>query len=362
MTDTELAVRDGSLAIRDQDFWTREQRAALATLGIRNASNADLAVFLHYCQKTQLDPFARQIYGIMRREKIGDDWVDKFTIQVGIDGFRVIRDRVAARLGVTVEYEDTVWYDGDGSEHTVWLRDDPPVACKVVVLKNGRRYPAVVRTASYIATKDGRPVKQWRTQPDHMIEKCAEAFALRRAFPNDLGGLYVPEELPPEPPRDIPRLADGRLDQTQMTESEKWDTGNMDRHARVEHTELRRAASERGPGAYEYEQPATPAEPAETPSGPETGADKKPSNAATGRLQRLLREIPLGSDEDVAALLHWLTGQPLDAELTAHGVKVVTSYLGDLLEATDDPEKAAEQAWEQYRAAQVLAETETGHG
>jgi phage recombination protein Bet len=197
-TSTEIDVRQtAALAIRPgQEFWTEKQRSALTVLGIRNASNADLAVFFHYCQKTGLDPFSKQIYGIMRREKAGDSWVDKFTIQVGISGFQVIRDRIANRLGVTVEYEDTVWYDADGSEHTVWLWDTPPAAAKVVVLKDGKRYSGVCRTAAYMQTnRQGDPAGQWKTQPENMIEKCAEAKALRRAFPHDLGGLYIEEEM-----------------------------------------------------------------------------------------------------------------------------------------------------------------------
>ena len=187
-----LAIRPG------QEMWTDKQKAALSVLGIREATNGDLAVFMHYCQKTGLDPFSRQIYMIMRREKQGDQWVAKQTIQVGIDGFRVIRDRIAQRLGVAVEYEDTIWYEADGSPHKVWLWEHAPAACAVTVVKDGRRFPGVVRTASYMAVnKNGDPVSQWRTQPDHMIEKCAEAFALRRAFPNDLGGIYLDDEMPP---------------------------------------------------------------------------------------------------------------------------------------------------------------------
>src|SRR5579859_994937 len=188
-----LAIRPG------QEMWTDKQKAALSALGIRNASSADLAVFMHYCQKTGLDPFSRQIYMICRREKQGDQWVDKQTIQVGIDGFRVIRDRVAARLGIEVEYEDTIWYDRDGGQHNIWLEDTPPARCNLTVVRNGRRFPAVVRFASYAATnKNGELVSQWKSQPDHMIEKCAEAFALRRAFPNDLGGVWLEDEMPPQ--------------------------------------------------------------------------------------------------------------------------------------------------------------------
>jgi phage recombination protein Bet len=191
-----------ALAIRpSQDMFDQKQRAALAALGIRDAPNAELAVFMHYCQRTGLDPFSRQIYFIKRRVKEDGQWTDKWTTQIGIDGFRVIRDRIAERLGVTVEYEDTTWYDHDGREHKVWLRNDPPAGCIVTVIKDGRRFPAAIRFDSYAQRNrdSGELTGQWKTQPDHMIEKCAEAFALRRAFPHDLAGIYLAEELPPQP-------------------------------------------------------------------------------------------------------------------------------------------------------------------
>ena len=49
MTTTDVAVRDGAaLAIQPgQEMWTDKQRAALAVLGIKDATNGDLAVFMH---------------------------------------------------------------------------------------------------------------------------------------------------------------------------------------------------------------------------------------------------------------------------------------------------------------------------
>lgn len=206
MTSTALEITaqpSAALAIRPgQQMWTDKQRAALTALGIRDCPNADLAVFMHYCQKTGLDPFSKQIYLIKRRVKENGQWTDKWTIQVGIDGFRVIRDRVAERLGVTVAYEDTIWYDAEGRQHVVWLWEEAPAGCNVTVVKDGRRFPGVLRFGSYAQrNKDtGELTGQWKTQPDHMIEKCAEAFALRRAFPHDLAGVYLEDELPREEP------------------------------------------------------------------------------------------------------------------------------------------------------------------
>jgi len=276
--DHQLAPVTGALAIRPgQDMWTQKQQAALAAMGIKDASRADLAVFMHYCQKTQLDPFSRQIYMIGRREKRDGAWVVKQTIQVGIDGFRVIRDRVAARLGVTVEYEDTIWYDADGSAHTVWLWEHAPAACNVTVVKDGKRFPGVVRTAAYAATnKDGEMIAQWRTQPDHMIEKCAEAFALRRAFPNDLGGIYLDDETPP-PPADAPAA----------------------RPARVTGAEIVGTPPDASPAAPQSRAAETAPEP--PPPGSAAGeaptGDRPPAHASSGQVSRISREFErLGYD------------------------------------------------------------------
>ena len=204
MTVTAIdTYQSAALAIRPgQEMWTDKQKAALSVLGIRDASNADLAVFMHVSQRTGLDPFSKQIYMIKRRVKEDGQWIDKWTIQTGIDGFRVIRDRVAERQGVTVEYEDTIWYDHEGGQHKVWLRDDEPAGCVVTVIKDGRRYPGALRFSSYAARQrdTGELTGQWKTMPDHMIEKCCEAFALRLAFPHDLGGVQLEDEMPPQEP------------------------------------------------------------------------------------------------------------------------------------------------------------------
>jgi phage recombination protein Bet len=184
-----LAIRDG------QDFWDAKQIAALGQLGIRDASNADLAVYLHYCQKTGLDPFSRQIYMIGRRTRApGGEWEMRQTIQIGIDGYRIIASRAARRDGVAISYGETLWYDSDGRAYPVWTRPDPPAAAAVTVYRGKDAFPGVARFASFAPHKDGKPTGQWATMPDHMVAKCAEAQALRRAFPHDLAGTQTTDE------------------------------------------------------------------------------------------------------------------------------------------------------------------------
>ena len=209
-TEPTSTTWSADLAIRpDQEWWTDGQIVALkGTLGLEKATASELAVFFHYCHRTQLDPFTRQIHYIERRKKDREtnSWVTYWVAQIGIDGFRVIRDRVARRDKVTVEYEDTIFYDANGNASDVWLLKTPPAACKVVILRDGHRFSGVARFDAYAQTykpratrevPDPEPVlvEMWARSGDGQLEKCAEAKALRRAFPNDLGGLYVEEEM-----------------------------------------------------------------------------------------------------------------------------------------------------------------------
>jgi phage recombination protein Bet len=195
-TQNQIAKAGGALAIRpDQTTWTPEQAAVLRQSGIDNeVTSAELASFLHLCQRTQLDPFSRQIYLIGRWDKRAGRKV--FTPQTSIDGYRVTAHRAAAKAGHKLGYEDTVWCDSSGRWFDVWLSEEPPAAAKVVVVRDGQRFPAVAKYSEYVQTnRDGAPIGLWGKMPATMTAKCAEALALRMAFPNDLAGVYTAEEM-----------------------------------------------------------------------------------------------------------------------------------------------------------------------
>lgn len=56
-------------------------------------------------------------------------------------------------------------------------------------------YDEYVQKVKNKTTNAMEPNKQWLTMPRLMLGKCAEALALRKAFPDDLSGLYTEEEV-----------------------------------------------------------------------------------------------------------------------------------------------------------------------
>lgn len=180
-------------AITIPDF-NSEDVALIKDTICKGATDNELRLFLNQCRATGLNPLARQIYSVERKEKRGDNWVTVRSIQVSIDGFRLIAERSNKYAGQT----EPLWCGEDGAWKDVWLSKEPPVAAKIGVLRNDFKEPCwgVARFEAYAQkNKEGKPTSMWAKMGDVMIAKCAEALALRKAFPQELSGLYTADEM-----------------------------------------------------------------------------------------------------------------------------------------------------------------------
>lgn len=214
----------------DPAGWSGDQKALLDFAGLvirkRNADpvpapRSTVVAFLQQCERTGLDPIARQIFAIER----GGKW----TIQVSIDGMRLVAQRSGLYRGQSRaqwtdgtkartplrDVDGSIVRDGDGSIvwtedyqwFDVWAGSGNPVAARVSVYRADFDEPltAVARWDTYKVENDewsggsktGRKIlgAQWEKGGDNMLAKCAEALALRKAFPMDLSGLYATEEM-----------------------------------------------------------------------------------------------------------------------------------------------------------------------
>jgi len=181
----------GGLAV---DFTTEQIALVKRTIckpKEREATNDELALFVGQCKRTGLDPFARQIYAVFRKSR----GQEQMTIQVGIDGLRLIAERSGHYLGQI----GPLWCGQDGVWRETWFAKDHPLAAKVIVRKvvagQISETPAVAHWTEYVPTFNGKPSGLWSDKPALMLAKCAEALALRKAFPNDMSGLYTDDEM-----------------------------------------------------------------------------------------------------------------------------------------------------------------------
>jgi len=198
----EVLERIGALALTaDQTRFTPRQDAVLRALGwdMARIKPAHVDWFVHFCLSHGVDPFAGEAMLFIDSEG------NPVPILM-IAGFR----RQAMRSG---EYRgvDGFEYSDGGEWFDTWAPGmGRPVACRAVAHREGWvPVPGIavteeVEVYEHVKTDDPnertRRAKRWESGREGgklltMLAKCAEAAALRRAFPRELDGFYTPEEM-----------------------------------------------------------------------------------------------------------------------------------------------------------------------
>lgn len=151
---------------------------------------------LTYCKARNLDIFKRPVHIVPMWSTATNGMID--TIWPGISEIRTTAFRTgqfagmgAAEFGPTIEQKL-----GDKSVKF-------PEWCQITATRmlNGAACtfvsPKVHWLESYAVAKRGElaPNEMWARRPFGQIEKCAEAAALRRAFPEEIGNDYAAEEM-----------------------------------------------------------------------------------------------------------------------------------------------------------------------
>lgn len=159
--------------------FTQDQIELIKTTVCKNSTDNELKLFLYTAKHAGLDPLLKQIYAIKRGNAM--------TIQTSIDGLRAI----AERTGRYSPGEETKYaYNADKGLISA-------TACVKKMTPDGT-WHQVSSTAyfeEYAQSYNGRLSQFWAKFPHVMIGKCAEAHALRKAFPFELAGLYSTEEM-----------------------------------------------------------------------------------------------------------------------------------------------------------------------
>lgn len=157
------------------DF-SEEQVSLIKRTIAKDSTDDELKLFMHQCKRTGLDPMTRQIYFMKRAGKV--------TIQTSIDGFRVIAERSGDYAG---QDEPEFIYKGEKLDCA---------KVRVYRFKGEQRYLAAVGVAYWAEYFPGEAQGfMWKKMPHTMLAKVAEALALRKAYPQDLSGLYTNDEM-----------------------------------------------------------------------------------------------------------------------------------------------------------------------
>jgi len=193
MPESNLAVMSaGSSAMQVSREWENQKELIMRTVAI-GLDEDQFRLFLYVAHVRGLDPLQRQIHAVVRNTKEGDKWVPKMTIQTGIDGYRAI----ANRTGTYMPSDKEPRVEGAGGADlriTVYVKKFHEKSGQWMEFNATAYYREYVQTYKDQSGKQV-PNSMWAKMPINQLTKCAEALALRKGWPEELGQIYTDEEM-----------------------------------------------------------------------------------------------------------------------------------------------------------------------
>lgn len=200
MNGSMMNPQNSDLQVNSSTGWTEGQVRILKEMLAPRLSEGELRMFKYVCEKSGLDPFMRQIHAVKRWDPKRRR--DSTTFQTGIDGYRVIAERSGEYAGSD---KPIFVYQKRKKGEKINERDlrfpqvnlqSATVTVYRLVQSQRVGYTATAYWDEYAQyTCKGVLHDFWRKMPRGQLAKCAEALALRKAFPADLSGIYTFEEM-----------------------------------------------------------------------------------------------------------------------------------------------------------------------
>lgn len=152
----------------------------------------EFEMLMSIASRRGLDPLLNQIHAVPR----GQGANRKLTMQVGIDGLRLI----AARTGDYAGSDEPKFTFKDNSK----LPESASVTVWRFVHNQRVPFTSTAHWDEFAPDLNSGQGFMWKKMPKTMLAKVAEAQALRKGFPGDLSGLYEATEMDQaDTPRDF---------------------------------------------------------------------------------------------------------------------------------------------------------------
>ncbi len=173
-----------------------------------DCNDDEFTLFISYCRSLQLDPRRKQIYALVYNKDKPDK--RKMSIIVGIDGFRSIAARTS---NYRPDDEPTQFAYDDAAKSQTNPTGLVSATLKVWQYSHGQwfKVSGTARWDEFAPVEDEwawddasnkrkptgkkKPGGKWADMPTIMLAKCAEAQALRKAWPDHFANVYSPEEM-----------------------------------------------------------------------------------------------------------------------------------------------------------------------